>query len=99
MEFIILIVVGWLGYLFFSMLRKNKNPSNQQCSNGIAAYILSGHFHSSAETAAEIKKIVSKYKTDYFDGPHIASLVELRLREHGAWSESTKRLLKDIYLN
>lgn len=98
MEILIFLVLGWLGYLLISMIRKNKNPINQQCSDEIVSYILSGHFHTSPETSTAIKAIVAKYKFDYFDGPHIASLVEIKLRQQGAWSESTSRLLKEIYL-
>ena len=100
MEVIVIVVIGvaaWVAFLFFSMLKKNKNPMNQQCSDEIAQYILSGHFHSTPETVAEIKRIVDRYRFDYFDGPHVASLVEMKLRQYGAFTESTKALLKDIY--
>ena len=100
MEIITIVVIGvaaWMVYLFFSMLKKNMNPLNQQCSDEIAEYILSGHFHSTTETVAEIKRIVNKYRFDYFDGPHVASLVEMKLRQYGAFTESTKALLKNIY--
>ena len=97
-ELVLLALLGWCVFLFLSMLRRNRNPLNQRCSDEIVEFILSGHFHETESNIRGLKNIIENYHFDKLDGPHIASLVEVKLRSQNAYSDSVKQLLKHLYL-
>ena len=98
MELLIVAVIAFGAFTLFSMLRKNRNPMNQKCSDEVVQFILSGHFYDSDDNVREIKNIINRYQFDGLEGAHIASLAESKLRSLNVYSESVKRLLKHLYL-